>query len=227
MNRKRIVTVALLITATTLSGCGRSRNVQQPSNLVGIDMQHGQAWEGLAEVLTESGFRMVLLEGPIDSDSLRPLGALIITGATKPFSDFETRAISKFVRNGGGLLGADQAWSWVSKEYGNKTIETFPLNQLGEKMNFWITGQNAGAPEYLKTGIMAGVGEVKRTDWWPSEVELRSDDGRAIVRDEKQRILGGTIPFGNGRIVVYGHGGLLKDNPQVLKNTLLYLTKQP
>jgi hypothetical protein len=227
MNRKRVVTVALLIAAAIFSGCGRSSNVQQPSNVVGIDMQHGQAWEGLAELLTEGGLRMVLLDNPMDPESLRPLGALIIADATKPFSGSEVRAISKYVRNGGGLLCAGQAWSWVTKEYGNKPIETFPLNQLGAKMNFWITGQNVGAPKYLKTGIMAGVGEVQRVDWWPSEVELRSKDGSAIVRDERQRILGGSIPFGNGRIVVYGHGGLLKDNPQVLKNTLLYLTKQP
>lgn len=169
---------------------------------------------------------MLPLDYQIDEQSLQSLNILILADGrpNKSFSGSEVHAITEFVRNGGRLLCVGQAWSWVYKEYDNKPIETYPLNQLGKALNFWITGENIGAPKYLFSPIMADVKELKRIGWWPSRIELNDRNSIPIVRDENMRIMAGAVPFGKGMVVIYGHSGLLEENPNVLHNTLIYLS---
>jgi hypothetical protein len=195
-------------------------------NKVGIDIFHGKAWEGITDDLEMFGYDMRLIESDINSAQLEGLDVLIIASADKVFTSNEVDEIKKFVSNGGGLLSAAQAWSWVYEKYGNKPIESFPLNILGKEMGFWITGNNIGAPHSFDKDILKGITRLKRTDWWPSEVELSSSESIAVVRDERLRIMGGTIPFGKGRILVYGHSGLVRENPLMLHKSLLYVTNQ-
>jgi len=196
------------------------------SRTVGIDLKHGET-AGLTEPLVAGGFQVVPINQSIDAAMLNKIGVLMIIAPTKPYADTEVQAIAQFVKAGGGLLCAGQAWSWTYKEYGNHPIETYPLNVLGKQLDFMVTGENAGTPTHLDTEIMAGIDRVERTDWWPSKVEITSKDGRTIVQDETQRNLGGLLPLGAGRIVVYGHASLLKDNPKVLVKSVAYLGRLP
>ena len=98
---------------------------------------------------------------------------------------------------------------------------------LGKQLNFEVSGENAGTPTYLETEIMTGTDRVERTDWWPSKIEITSKDGRTIIRDEARRSIGGLLPLGDGRIVVYGHASVLKDNPKVMLRTVSYVSRLP
>ncbi len=217
--------MGIVVWAFLAQGCADSTHT--PGNIVGIDLKHGRAWPNLAETLVAGGYQPVLIEQEIDSAALRGVSALFTTGTTE-YSGAEIRAIARFVKNGGGLLCAAQAWSWSYEAYGGKPNDTFPLNGLGRKLNFRITENAIGNPTYLETEIMAGIAQLTReTEWSASQIEIRSAEGRAVVRDEQQRVMGAVIPCGKGRVAVYGHGDLPKENPVVLLRTLAYLTAQP
>jgi hypothetical protein len=226
MKVMKLIFSLLVVPVLLIQGCATHFKAR-PIRTVGIDLQHGEAWPGLAETLVAGGFRVVTIHHSIDAAMLKKIGALLIIAPTKPYADAEVQDIAQFVKAGGGLLCAGQAWSWTYKEYGNHPIETYPLNVLGKPLNFTVTGENVGTPTYLDTEIMAGIARVERTDWWPSKVEITSKDGRTIVRDENRKSIGGLLPLGDGRIVVYGHASLLKDNPKVLVKTVSYVSRLP
>ena len=209
--------VGTLLAILMIQSCAK------PTRTVGIDLQHGKDWAGLAETLVSNGYKVIPIKHPMDAATLKKIGILIILAPTKPYADAEVQSIARFVKAGGGLLCAGQAWSWTYKEYGNRPIETYPLNVLGQQLNFTVTSENAGTPTYLDTEIMTGIERVERTDWWPSKVETSSTNGQTIVQDQNRSSLGERFTVGNGRIVVYGHDSLLKDNPKVLVKTVSYL----
>jgi hypothetical protein len=213
--------IGTLLALLLVQGCAtRTRTV-------GIDLQHGEKWAGLEETLVSNGYKVVPITKPMDAATLKKNGVLIILAPTKPYSDAEVQAIMGFVQAGGGLLCAGQAWSWTYKEYGNQPIETYPLNVLGQQLDFMVTAENAGTPTYLATEIMAGIERVERTDWWPSKVAITATNGQTVVQDQNRSCIGGRLTVGKGRIAVYGNDALLKDNPKVLVSTMAYLKPMP
>ena len=216
-----LIICILVVPVLLIQGCAK------PIQTVGIDPKHGETWPGLAETLVASGFRVVPINHSIDAATLKKIGVLIVIAPTKPYEDAEVEDIARFVKKGGGLLCAGQAWSWTYKEYGNRPIETYPLNVLGKHLDFTVTAENAGTPTYLDTEIMAGIERVERTDWWPSKVVITATNGQTIVQDQNRTSIGGLLTVGNGRIVVYGNSSLLKDNPNVLVRTVSYLKGMP
>jgi hypothetical protein len=213
--------VCALLAILMIQGCAK------PTRTVGIDLQHGKDWPGLSETLVSNGYKVVPIKQTIDPATLKKIGVLIIFAPTKPYSNAEAQCIARFVKAGGGLLGAGEAWSWSYKEYGNQPIENYPLNVLGQQLNFTVTKENIGTPTYLDTEIMAGIERVERTDWWPSKVEITSTNGQTIVQDQNRSSIGGRLTVGKGRIAVYGNDALLKDNPKVLVKTVSYLKGVP
>lgn len=215
----------MLVGLFALQGCATTGRA--PAIVVGIDGVHGQAWPGLPEALSAQGFKPVTIDHPLDDKTLEKIGVLLVAAPSRSYKKSEIGAVERFVKQGGGLLCAGQAWSWTYKEYGNKPINTYPLNQLGRVLQFHVTEHNIGAPVHLKTEIMAGIGEITHTDWWPSEIQLLSDNGRAVLLDEQQRVVAGFLPLGDGRVVVYGHDALLRDNPAVLAQSISFAAKLP
>ncbi len=217
--RSRIVPVACILFTLLVTGCATTP--RPVSNLVGIDAKHSNVWPGMAEVLTSNGYKVVSLTSLNDA-ALQKIGVLLVIGPTSSFNRHEVTAIERFVSSGGGLVVAGQAWSWTYKEYGNEPVITYPLNIIGRKLDFQITGNNIGAPTFYRTDIMAGIGGVERSDWWPSEVVLTGKSAKPIIQDEKNRTIAALQSFGRGRIVVFGHDHLLKENPKVLNQSLDY-----
>jgi hypothetical protein len=215
-----LATVFLIAVGLWTTACTKS--ARPASNVVGLDLYHGEVWPGLSGTLADAGFQVVTLDHEIDAASLAEIGILFVSSPTKPYSGREVKEIAAFVKSGGGLLCAGQTWSWVMKQQENKDVEYHPLNQLGQPLSFTVQAKNIGEPTYFDTEVMSTVSAITRTDWWPSEVELSTRKSRAIVRDDQQRIMGGLSPLENGRIVVFGHSGLLRDNPIVMVNSIRY-----
>lgn len=219
--KRVIIWMAVAMFMAGLTGCATAPRADR--TVVGIDVRHGQAWPGLIETLASNGYKAVTIEQPLSAETLAPVGILLIAAPSKSYTVEELDAVERFVKSGGGLLAAAQAWSWTYKEYGNKPIATFPLNIIGRRLQFRITEHNIGAPAHYNTAIMAGIGQVERNDWWPSKVEVNRPDGQAIIQDENRQTMGARQSFGRGRIVLYGHDGILKDNPKLLIQSLDHL----
>jgi hypothetical protein len=190
---------------------------------VGIDLHHGMLWKHGAQMIRTHHFQPVLLDAQITTNVLKELDILVI--ATDgvdliPFSSAEIAAIADFVRNGGGLLCAAQAWSWSYKAYGNKPPEDYPLNALGRLFGFMITGTNIGTP-FADASV---VKNVVSHGWAPSRISFPSKHARPFVRDESLRAMAGSLEFGTGRIVVLGHASMPERNPQLLFTILDYLS---
>lgn len=219
--------VIMLGVVIALCATGCSRGPRPVKTVVGIDMNHSKGWPGLAEVLMARGWEVMPIDHAIETETLDKIGVLIIASPTTDYAGAEVRAIKRFVKEGGGLVCAGQAWSWTYKEYENKPVETHPLNQLGKSLGFEVTSDSIGKPTYLATDVMKGIGTLVHTDWWPSRIAFSSKDAAIVVRDDQQRIAGGSFMLGHGRVAVYGHGLLLEQNPEVLRNTVAFVGRFP
>ena len=220
-----VPTISIALALLLFQGC--APKPQQTATVVGIDVGHGSDWPGLVETLASNGYKSIPLDPPVDSASLEKIGILLIAAPGSAHTPAEVDAIRRFVKSGGGLVCAGQAWSWTYKEYGAKPIDTYPLNVLGSRLKFWVTENNVGAPVELATEIMAGIGGVERSDWWPSEVRVDDKSGKPILKDENHKTIGALQSLGRGKIVVYGHEGILKDNPRLLVNTVDFVAGFP
>jgi hypothetical protein len=197
---------------------------------VGVDLVHGILWADELEQLKNAGVHVVSLEDDITKERLNDIDVLLITGVSHTsnkadFSDDEVQAIDWFVRGGGGLLCAGQAWSWVYPEYGDKPIEDYPLNTLGRQFGFRITGFNIDAPVHGSGAVIERASPIKRENWWPSKVELQNPDASALLRDETYRIMAGQLPYGEGTVVVMGHDLMLQENPALTEGLLQMLAR--
>ncbi|MCJ7729033.1 MAG: hypothetical protein MUO27_04030 [Sedimentisphaerales bacterium] len=202
----------------------------QSKRRIGIDTFHGEMWGGLTNLLEDNAFELIRINSKIDSESLRSIRALIIAtkgmNSNKGFEESEVDAIQGFVNSGGVLLCVDQAWSWVYKKYGNKPLEQFPLNVLGKRIGFCITGKNINPPAHFSTEIMEGVETIKREKWVPSEIEFYGQDAQGFIMDDKDRIIAGIMPVGEGFVSVVGHRGLLVENPEILLRILAFFARE-
>ena len=192
---------------------------------VGIDFYHAKFWQGGADMLHNAGYELVPLEEPLTAANMQNIRILIISGIahgmnTRPYEPAEVDAIEQYVKNGGGLFCSGQAWSWVYKEYGNSPIEKYPVNAIGRKLGFTITGSNIGAPTYTDPVLLSGMNRLQHHDWWPSEVAFSSKSASPLVRDENLRIIAGTTGYGKGRIVVVGCEGILIENPDLVERLM-------
>ena len=226
MNIKYIIP-KFIISLAVLSIQGCATMPRQSSSIVGLDVRHGQVWPGLEATLNSNGFKTITIDTAIESQSLNRIGVLFIAAPNSTYKVSELDAIQQFVKSGGGLVSAGQAWSWTYKEYGNQPIKTYPLNIIGRRLNFWVTENNIGEPVNYGTEIMAGISTVERSDWWPSEVRVNEKSGKPILKDDKHKTIGALQTYGRGRIVVFGHDGILKDNPKILINSINYAMGLP
>jgi len=216
------VCCALLFSAFN-TGCHHSGN----PFVIGLDLYHGRAWSGLKEEVESFGFVCRLLETPEDFSRLNELGVVMIctegANTAHEFSTDEIKDVASFVKKGGGLLCADESWSWTMDESGHKRLKDFPLNQLGMEFGFSILDHSVGAPRNLSPKLLAGIGEISRSTWWASEIELTGKKPVVLISDERARPIMGAIEYGRGRVAVLGSADLLRENPRVLRNVFLYL----
>src|SRR5581483_11077010 len=112
------------------------------------------------------------------------------------------------------------------ERYGNKPLETFPLNRIGAYLQFRIL-QAIGEPTHFPSPLLKGIHALKKAEEWvPSEVELTGSFPQALVTDETQRWMAGVQSVGRGRVVVFGHMKMARDNPDVVLRTLHWLARR-
>jgi hypothetical protein len=211
----------MIMMASCLLGCSRHAKLNPqlyPHNVM-IDLHHGSLDPTLKAAIERRGFQLQTTDLPVTYDVLQSTGILwIADDARRDYRPDEIKAIKAFVRDGGTLICAGQAWSWVGDK---NDIAKYPLNELGKKLGFRITGQNIGMPGPKEpSAFLLGVESINHTDWWPSMVESDVAGAQVIIRDESMKAMAVYIPSGKGQILVFGHAALLRDNPRILLNIL-------
>ena len=208
-----------LIVGCASVGTDVSSTPQLNPRIVLVDLYHGSLDGNLKAMIEKGGYTTVPCDAPLTDQALQSAGTLWIDdNASRDYQPGEIKAVRRFVQLGGTVICSGQAWSWA---YDKKDISRYPLNQLGKSLGFMITGQNIGSPvnKELSTYLL-GVDTVTRTDWWPSMVESHVRGSRPLIRDENLKTMAIFIPRGSGRIFIFGHGSILKENPQILLNIL-------
>lgn len=199
-------------------------------NAVTIYRAYSDAWEGLTRVLGDAGF----VAGYCDTedelgDCLKKAKVVIIPGSStekrSDVSNRELRLIEKFVNEGGGLLCVGQAWSWASDDYGNKSVEEFPLNKYGKRFGFKIMEEAAEAPDdhSLHQSLKSKISDFRKANWVASAIKVSADEKEVLVRDGRGRIIAALVPHGDGNVIVAGHEAMLAKNDQLFKALIALL----
>lgn len=186
------------------------------SKRIGIDLAHGSAWGGMVEEFRKAGLTVTLLETEIKRNMLKSIEVLLIHSYSTAYKKNEIDAITDFVKTGGTLVVATLAWSWTYKAYGNKPVEEFPLNKLGEKLGYQITGENIEGPIHIENNLKKYIPKIKIVNWAPSRIKFFNGKYTALVRDKHYRIMAGSIIYGKGKVIIFGHNAMLAQNPRLL-----------
>ena len=209
-----------LLTACSSLSRDDSMGLHLHANKVLVDLYHGSIDPAVKAAILDGGFELRTSDLPLRDEELQSVGTLLISdNANRSYQSAEIDAVERFVDKGGTLICAGQAWSWAGDK---KDINTYPLNQLGRRLGFTITGQNIGkAAGETSSAYLRGAESVNQTDWWPSMVQAETSRFTILMRDDKMKPMAIRMLKGDGQIFIFGHGAILNDNPHIARNILM------
>lgn len=204
---------------------------------IAVDAVNGTFREEIKNELDRSKIRYELLRAPITSEQLKGAKILLVCGAfrtemTKPiegvkdhrlYLNEEIATIDNFVNQGGVLIGAGISWTWEFKGYGNKDPKDFPLNQIGEALDFSVLG--AGNVDKFERKFLNIVPVPKSPVGLSiSNVKIKGANDKFIRSNNG--FCGVGAKRGNGHIYIIGHQGILLNNPEFISSVFLGLSPQ-
>lgn len=199
---------------------------------VAVDAKRGTFDPSTKSELARASIGHKLLDSPITSEQLKGASVLLISGGfrsqltnakegeitEKLYSNPEIAAIKDFVENGGILIGAGISWTWVYPAYGNKSPESFPLNQIGEALNFSILDQ-CEFEEYDRKFFSLVKAPKDPVGAVFSNVEFKGASQKLI--HSNKGICGGGAKRGKGYIYIFGHQIILANHPEFVSTIFL------
>jgi hypothetical protein len=205
------------IAASDPRGTGAAASSPSPAVaglVVGFELAHGSGFQDGATALEGKGARTRLVEQALSDDTLRGLDVLVLLEPRRtPLTPREIDAVERFIAAGGGLIVADVGGSWAT--HAKRPIEELYANVLGQRLGYVITSENIGPDARVDAAVVAGItqGRLARNDWVPARIEVTGEHARVVVRDERMRPMAGTVEHGKGHVAVFGHPGMLLENP--------------
>jgi hypothetical protein len=215
--------------STTSSAGNESRAGRSNKLVVAIPMQSDRPVQKLVDRLNAMGFDIVDLADNLKYETIAEFPLIYIQGGSfhdqKGYRCTEVDAVRRYVMEGGSLLCAGLAWPWVTESYGNKPVSTFPLNQIGKEVGFEITRENIGKPVALTGGLFDKLREeqLKTAGWWPSKVVSTAPNSEVVSRDPEGRPIVVALGLGKGRVIVFGHPGMLEEDEEIVRRSIGYL----
>ncbi|XP_029964490.1 TRPM8 channel-associated factor homolog [Salarias fasciatus] len=197
--------------------------------------------KAVADNLQNSGFQAEVVEDFSDKLDV----AVFVTNAYSVADNH--KALVTFMRKGGGVLIAGQAWHWASQNRKRNILHEFDGNKVADVAGIYFSGQavkKEKLPVYpqIPSSWMAmvlgkdfeddlrfllnGISEFKiPKNVTASEILVHGPLAFPIgcTEDKKTFLAGGY--YGQGRVIVVSHEGLLKleDMAPFWKNALLWL----
>jgi hypothetical protein len=183
---------------------------------VAFDLRHGLGSGAGKGELEARGATALVIDQALTDVSLKDVDVLVLLEARRSFEDAELDAVARHVREGHGLVVADLGWSWVM--YEKKPLAALPANALGSRLGgFGFTNDAIGVPAHVDPAELGGIAAIARTTPWVScGVALPAGQGRVLLRDEKLRPMAGALAVDKGHVAVFGHAGMLLENPALL-----------
>ncbi|CAN9511095.1 unnamed protein product [Ophioblennius macclurei] len=197
--------------------------------------------KAVADNLEASGFQAVVVEGFSSK-----LGAGVYVTDAYSVAD-DAKDLVKFMREGGGVLIAGQAWFWASKHRQSDTLHEFDGNKVADVAGIYFSDHVASKenlPIYPQIPsswmamvlgkdfeddlrfLLQGVSEFKLSDGHTaSDILVHGPLAFPIACTErKETFLAGGY-YGQGRVIVVSHEGLLKKEAMApfWKNALIWL----
>jgi hypothetical protein len=189
--------------------------------VVAFDLHRGSGSAHDASAVKAQGGNVITIDEAFSDGVLAGVDVVALLESRKSaFDEAELNALTRFVRAGKGLVVGDLGWSWVLYEH--KPLEDLPANQLGNSLGFAFTKENVGAPGALADEIAPHHPTLVQHGWAAGSIVLTGDRARIILRDDKLRPMAGTLEAGRGRIAVFGHRGILDDNPWLFAWSVAY-----
>jgi hypothetical protein len=193
--------------------------------VVAFDLHRGSGSERAAAAIQAQGGNAITIDQAFSDRVLAGVDVLALLESRKSaFDEAELSALKRFVHAGKGLIVGDLGWSWVLYEH--KPLEDLPVNQLGKALGFAFTNENIGAPGPLADKLFPDHPAIVQHGWAASSIVLTGDRARIILRDEKLRPMAGTLEAGRGRIAIFGHSGILDDNPWLFAWSIAYASRR-
>ena len=205
---------------------------------VAVDMANGSFDSSVKQDLDRKNIRYKLLVSPITRNQLDGVSVLVLSGAfrdkpqrsgansalSKHYSNDEIATIKSYVREGGVLIAAGQAWHWAYPEYGNKKIEDYPLNQIGEALDFSI---GAGWCKFAKYEDhfhkIVRLAQTPADSTFFSDVKISGERDKFIRSSSENGYCGLGARRSNGYIYIFGHEEVLERNPTFVSAVFLGL----
>ncbi|MFH0953889.1 MAG: protein kinase [Verrucomicrobiota bacterium] len=184
---------------------------------------HGGFMEPFVELMRGDGHTVVIREEPFSRESLKGVQVVALGEYFDAYSEAEIAALVDFVERGGGLLVAEQAWSYSMKEYNNKPNLTLPANMLGYELGFVIREQAGGVPVDLRTELLSGITAVDLGNGIPSFIIYDARVGEPLMLDSSGRAIGVRLAVGKGKVVVLGHAFIHRANEKLIRRIITYL----
>jgi hypothetical protein len=189
--------------------------------VVAFDLHRGSGSARDAAAIRAQGGNVITIDQAFSDRVLAGVDVLALLESRKSaFDEAELSALQRFVRAGKGLVVGDLGWSWV--RYEQKPLEGLPANQLGKELGFAFTNENIGAPGALADDLFPHQQAIVQHGWAAGGIILTGDRARVILRDERLRPMAGTLQAGRGKIAVFGHSGILDDNPWLFAWSVAY-----
>jgi len=220
----------LIAKQSTTSSTGNEPQAGRSNKLfAAVPMQSDRPVQKLVDRLKALGFDIVDLADNLKYETISEFPLIYIQGGSfhdqKGYRCTEVDAVRRYVMEGGSLLCAGLAWPWVTESYGNKPVSTFPLNQIGKEVGFEITRENIGKPVTLAGGLFSKLSEeqLKSAGWWPSKVVSTVPNSEVVSRDPEGRPIVVAFGLGKGRVIVFGHPGMLEEDEEIVRRSVGYL----
>ncbi|MBS2011977.1 MAG: hypothetical protein JST00_03755 [Deltaproteobacteria bacterium] len=203
-------------TATALAATAPAATAPLSRVRVAVDVRHCEEPRDGALTLARAKATPTLVGDPYSEAMLASFDVIVLSNCRKDsLTSPEVEALRSFVAGGGGLVVADLGWSWV--HYVKRPIEELPANRLGKAVGFSLGVSVLGAPAPPDPATeLAGSPVTTRSGWVAGDVSFTAPAARIWLHDSEGRAMAGAAPRGQGRIAVFGHHGILDDNPFVL-----------
>lgn len=176
-----------------------------------VDEHHGEVPRGCVDELGRAGARTTLWNGPITAHALRDVDVLILNHPRRtPFTREEIAVIRRYVREeGGGVVLAELGWSWAA--YAKRPLDELPANMLGKELDVAFDDRPLDVPTRFE-----GKTDVSRGAWVASGIRFLGAQHHVALRDARGQPMVGSASVGKGKVAVFGHHGILDDNPNLV-----------